>query len=176
MNDFHVEQKNSPVIISTSNHLDHVYSYFGQNYGTRESRILQQLNILSQNKGLLLHQSQTSSRDVRIILPNQIPIDIEDANEIPEKPNKKKSQFGNRSKSNYIDVNEDDLLIFGQSQNYCKPESGYRQFENKNYLTFLHNFNQIAASCYLKAMKAPAEIWQLYSLNKHLENEASFNW
>ena len=175
MNDF--EPINSPVkIISTSNHLDHVYSYFGQNYGIRESRLLQQLNTLSQNKGLFLHQCQTSNRDVRILLPTQVPINIEDADEIPEKTNRKISEQGKQSKYNFIDENEDDFLIFGQNQNYFKPETSYRQFENKNYLTFLHNFNQIAASCYLKAMKAPVELWQLYSLNKNLENETSLNW
>jgi len=77
--------------------------------------------------------------------------------------------------SQVVDENEDDALILGEVNCYPKPDTNYRRFENKNYQTFLYNFNKIAAGCYLKVMQAPQDLWQLYSLDKHVQAETNFN-
>lgn len=176
------ENSSNPVqILTSSTHLDYVYSYFGQNYGSCEANVLQKLNHLSRSNSLLLHRSQSTSRDVRILLPTQIEISIEDAQEIPGKhirfhsPTTSKLKF-NQDRITVVDENEDDMLIHGQNHFYPKPDTSFRQFENKNYQTFLYNFNKIAAGCYLKLLKAPQEIWQLYSLDNHLQSETNFTW
>ena len=180
-------ENNEIQIITSSSHLDHVYSYFGQSYGPNEAKILHELNTLSRKNALVLHKSQSTNRDVRILLPTQIQISVEDSEEtVPDK----KIRFGvgqnsatYMSKSKYsglnnsfelVDENEDDYLILGQNHFYPKPDTSYRQFENKNYQTFLYNFNKIAAGCYLKLLKAPQELWNLYSLDKHLQDETNF--
>ena len=193
-------QSSGDIQILTSNtYLDHVYSYFGQSYTHRESNVLLELNKLSRRNGLLLHKSQSTNRDVRILLPTQIEISLEDDTEAPQEGessppneeenqarfngtrNKKKSKiFNNSNRNSQFDENDDDILIHGGQNNmnhyyYPKPETIYRRFENKNYQTFLYNFNKIAAGCYLKVMQAPQEIWQLYSLDKHLQSETNFN-
>lgn len=177
-------------ILTSSSHLDHIYSYFGQSYGQNESKILHELNTLSRKNALMLHKSQSTSRDVRILLPTQIQISVEDNEESTVMPDKK-TRFGvsqtstyNSSKSyksrgmnssfDMVDENEDDYLILGQNHFYPKPDTSYRQFENKNYQTFLYNFNKIAAGCYLKLFKAPQDLWNLYSLDKHLQEETNF--
>ena len=74
-----------------------------------------------------------------------------------------------------LDENEDDILINSSSMYYPKPDTCFRQFENKNYQTFLLNFNKIAAACYLKVLTASAPLWNLYSINYQLESETNFD-
>jgi len=125
---------------------------------------------------------------VRILLPTQIEIAIEDAQEMPAKHTRFNvnrqpcsptftSKFNRlkQSSNDHVDENEDDALILGQVNCYSKPETNYRRFENKNYQTFVFNFNKIAAGCYLKVLQAPQEMWQLYSLDKQIQIETNFS-
>ncbi len=159
-------------ILTSSSYLDHVYTYFGQNYSPRHSSLLHELNSLSRRNGLLLHRSQSTSRDVRILLPTQIEIALEHNHQTPIK----QTRFNiDQQNSQVVDENDDDALILGEVNCYPKPDTNYRRFENKNYQTFLYNFNKIAAGCYLKVMQAPQDLWQLYSLDKHVQAETNFN-
>jgi len=146
-------------ILTSSAYLDHVYTYSGQNYTPRHSS--------------LLHRSQSTSRDVRILLPTQIEIALEHSHQTPIKQTR--FNIDQQNSQLEVDENDDDALILGEFNCYPKPDTNYRRFENKNYQTFLYNFNKIAAGCYLKVMQAPQDLWQLYSLDKHVQAETNFN-
>ena len=166
-------------VVNTRTHVDHIYSYSGQNYGPYEVNILNALNELSQTKNLLLHRRQLSNRNTRITLPNRFSFYND------EKFKFKSSSSGSsshRTESPYInmfdnlnenytnltsqcdDEDTDDYFIHDSRTAFrLRNERLFYQFENNNYQTFLYFFNKAAIACYLKVMKAPQNVRYYYS-------------
>ena len=172
-------------VLHSKTHTDHVYLYSGQTYSCRESTILKALNELSRDNCMILQQRQMANRDVRILLPNSTPdkSNSKSGNNNSFRKYRKTSESSSKNNEDYNEIPINNYSYNTNTDNLDDEELTYtekvyshniRQIENKNYNTFLYNFNQLATACYLKTMKASGLLWSEYSIDEQIEAETDF--
>jgi len=172
-------------VIKSNRFIEHIYSYSGQNYGSRDGLVLTCLNELSQTNNLILYRKQVSNREINIKLPeNRYSFIQRSESDSPSYNNENYTKLiisASVSSSNYNNINnkedEDDYYI--QKANKLllnkKGNTISNQFENNNYETFLYFFNKAAIACYLKLMKASQTIRAYYSTSQDDLSQTNFN-
>jgi hypothetical protein len=185
----------SQLVLNTKHHLDYIYMYTGQNYTFSINKILIYLNKLSSSNKLAIYRRQVANRDVRILLP----FDSNTSASSCSSGNSSDSSSSNSSNSCYTSsrsyssdssssakqsftiyskLNEDRSSDEDERARLRKPKSlriPREIIENRNYHTFVYNFNRIALACYLKVLKASRNLWASYSLDENLESNTNFS-
>jgi hypothetical protein len=181
----------SQLVLNTKAHLDYIYMYTGQNYTSSINKILVYLNKLSSSNKLAIYRRQVANRDVRILLPfdssssssgnSSDSGSSRSSNSCYSSSRSYSSDSSSSAKQSYtiyskLDEDrssvDDDRVRSRKSKTSRIPRE---IIENRNYNTFVYNFNRIALACYLKVLRASKTLWTTYSLDEHLESNTNLS-
>jgi hypothetical protein len=183
------------MILNSKNHIDQVCMYIGQSYSQSTNKILHYLNKLSSQNQLILCRRQLANRDVRILLPSFFSSSTPENNSTSinyssnfsssssdsSSPSKAENSLRVYTKLDEEEVDDDDDDQFDaiKRQNSCTKTPNlqilYRNLiDDKNFNTFLFNFNRVAHACYLKMFQSSHALWNRFSLDKKFEKNTNF--
>lgn len=163
----------SQLVLNNNTHLDYIYMYTGQSYSQSVGKVLVYLNKLSMANKLSIYKRQTSFRDVRILLPLISSNSTNSSSSYTSSSHS--SEAYNNTKSGFTIYSKLKRDKSGDNQagkpfvHFC-----HEHLEDRNYNTFVYNFNRIALACYLKVLQASKSTWSSYSIDHNMDLNTQF--